>query len=125
MRTYWIVFALICCTMISCGPDTIFVRPRLDTPEQHVVAGYQLFQRGKLEDAYREFDRARELEPNFIKAYIGLGLTLAQKGKIDAGQAFLNLAKQMANTSEALKDVQKGYQKLEEIKRTHTGLDSP
>ena len=125
MRTYWIVLALICCTIISCGPDTIFVRPRLDTPEQHVVAGYQLFQQGKLEDAYREFDRARELEPNFIKAYIGLGLTLAQKGKIDAGQAFLNLAKQMANTSEALKDVQKGYQKLEEIKRTHTGLNSP
>lgn len=125
MRSNRIVFSLICLVIINCGPDTIFVRPGLDTPEQHVMAGNQLLQRGKVEDAYREFNRARELNPHFIKAYIGIGIALAQKGEIKKAMLFLDQAKQMANTSETLKDVQKGYQQLEEIKRHQMGLDSP
>lgn len=125
MRIKGIMFSLLCLAIINCGPDTIFVRPGLDTPEQHVVVGNQLLERGKVEDAYREFSRARELNPHFIKAYIGLGIAMAQKGEIEKGMLFLDQAKQMADTSETLKEVQKGYLQIEEIKRHQMGLDSP
>ena len=72
---------------MGCGPDTILVRPGLDTPGQHVANGHKLLQRGKVEDANREFNRARELDPQFFKAYIGLGVVLGLKGDLAAGFA--------------------------------------
>lgn len=103
--------------IIGCGPDTIFVRPGLDTPAQHVANGQQLLQRGKVDDAYREFKRAKELDPNFIKAYVGLGIALGRKGDFAAALASMDKAKQMASNPEEISDVRKGYEQLEEIKR--------
>ena len=99
----------------GCGPDTIFVRPGLDTPAQHVANGYKFLQRGKAEDACREFTRAKELDPNYVKAYIGLGLALGSKGEQSAGLAAMDRAKQLARNPEELSEVQKGYNKLKEI----------
>jgi tetratricopeptide (TPR) repeat protein len=103
--------------IVGCGPDTIFVRPGLDTPIQHVDNGRQLLQRGKFEDACREFNRAKELDPYFVKAYVGLGLALAYKGDFAAASASMDQAKRIAGNSQEIEEVREGYEQLEKIKR--------
>jgi lipopolysaccharide biosynthesis regulator YciM len=111
--------AIICLAVliVGCGPDTIFVRPGLDTPAQHVENGHQLLQRGKVDDACREFKRAKELDPNFVRAYIGLGVALGRKGEFAAGLASMDQASQMASTPQEIAEVRKGYEQLNQIKR--------
>lgn len=105
--------------LTGCGPDTIFVRPYLDTPEQHFTAGHKLLERGKYEDACREFMRARALmAPDFISVHVGLGLALGYKGDLDEGRKALDQAKAMAVTDEDKAEVQKGYERFEEIVRS-------
>jgi tetratricopeptide (TPR) repeat protein len=99
----------------GCGPDTIFVRPGLDTPMQHTNNGQQLLQRGKFEDACREFNRAKELDPYYVRAYIGLGLALAHKGDFEAAKASMDQARRIAGNSQEISEVRKGYEQLEKI----------
>ncbi len=110
--------ALFCFAVLiaACGPDTIFVRPALDTPAQHVDNGRQLLHRGKVEDACREFKRAKELDPGFVDAYIELGIALGYKGDFEDGFASMDQAMQMAKTPEQKSRVRKGYEKLNEMK---------
>jgi tetratricopeptide (TPR) repeat protein len=117
--TIWLGFLI-----VGCGPDTIFLRPGLDTPAQHVENGQQLLQRGKLEDACREFKRAKELDPLFIKAYVGLGIALARKGDLKAATASMDQARRIAGNSQEINQVQKGYDQLEMIKRRQTAPSS-
>ncbi len=121
MKMKCLVVFLVGLVVSACGPDTIFVRPGLDTPEQHVAAGHQLLGRGKVEDAYREFSRAKELNPHFIKAYVGIGVALAYKGDIEAGLASMDRAKQMAGNPQELSEVRKGYERIDEIKHNRVG----
>jgi hypothetical protein len=113
---------IFCFTVLiaGCGPDTIFVRPGLDTPAQHVDNGHQLLQRGKVEDACREFTRAKELDPHFVEAYVGLGVALGRKGEFAAGLASMDQARQLAGTPQEKSEVRKGYEQLNEIKRHQT-----
>lgn len=118
-RAKWFVPLLLMGLLLAgCGPDTIFVRPGLDTPSQHVTNGHQLLERGKIDDAYREFDRARELDPNYVKAYVGLGVTLGKKGDIEAGMENLAIAERMAKSQPEQKAVEEGYARLNRLKRT-------
>ena len=116
-KTKWFVPLLMCFYFFGCGPDTIFVRPGLDTPSQHVANGHQLLDRGKIDDAYREFERAKELDPKYVKAYVGLGVALGKKGEIDAGMETLALAQRMAANDREHEAVQKGIAHLNELKR--------
>ena len=116
-KAKWFLTLLMGLITVGCGPDTIFVRPGLDTPSQHVANGHQLLERGKIEDAYREFDRARELDPNYVKAYVGLGVALGRKGDIDAGMQNLAIAEKMAKSVQEHEAVQEGYARLNQIKR--------
>jgi tetratricopeptide (TPR) repeat protein len=112
-----LVTVWLCLLVVGCGPDTIFVRPGIDTPSQHVDNGRQLLQRGKFDDACREFNRAKELDPFFIEAYVGLGYALAYKGDFAAARASLDQAKRIAGNSQEIEEVQEGYEQLEKIKR--------
>ena len=103
--------------IVGCGPDTIFLRPGLDTPAQHVENGQQLLHRGKLEDACREFNRAKELDPFYVKAHIGLGIALARMGDLTAASASMDQARRIAGNSQEIAEVRKGYEQLEKIKR--------
>ncbi len=116
-KAKWFIPLLVCVCFIGCGPDTIFVRPGLDTPAQHVANGNQFLERGKIDDACREFERAKELDPNYVKAYIGLGLALGKKGDIDAGMETMGLAERMAGSAREVEAVQNGYVKLKEMKK--------
>lgn len=121
----WFLPLMMCLLFVGCGPDTIFVRPGLDTPSQHVANGNQLLKRGKIDDAYREFDRARELDPKYVNAYVGLGVALAQKGDIDAGMDALSQAERMAGSDREHKAVQNGYAKLNEMRRIQEQQGKP
>lgn len=103
--------------LVGCGPNTIFVRPGLDTPAQHVANGHQLLQRGKVEDACREFNRAKELDPLFVKAYIGLGVALGHKGELSAGMSAMDQANRLASNPQELSEVREGYEQLNTLKR--------
>lgn len=106
--------------LTGCGPDTIFVRPYLDTPEQHLAAGHRLLDRGKYDDACREFIHARTLmAPQYVSAYVGLGLALGYKGEFVDGRNALDRAHEMAVSDEDKATVQKGYERFERIQRDH------
>jgi tetratricopeptide (TPR) repeat protein len=103
--------------IVGCGPDTIFLRPGLDTPAQHVGNGQQLLHSGKLEDACREFNRAKELDPLYVKAYIGLGIALARMGDLTAASESMDQARRIAGNSQEIAEVRMGYEQLGKIKR--------
>lgn len=117
LKAKWLTTLLLGFLFYGCGPETIFLRPGLDTPSQHVANGHQLLERGKIDDACREFDRAKELDPDYIQAYVGLGVALGYKGDIEAGMQTMGVAKQMASSSEDHVVVQKGFEQLNELKR--------
>ncbi len=58
----------------ACGPKPMAPKAELDTPEHHVANGNKLLKAGKIDVAFREFNRAKELDPKFSPAYVGLGL---------------------------------------------------
>jgi tetratricopeptide (TPR) repeat protein len=124
---------IIACVMVAygvllagCGPDTIFVRPRLDSPDQHLAAGHQLLQRGKYDDACREFIRAKELmAPNHVAVFVGLGLALGYKGEIAEGRNALDQARQLAISDKDRAEVQKGYDRFAELMRNQGQVPPP
>lgn len=117
LRIRWYLVLLVMASMTGCGPDTIFVRPGLDTPAQHVRNGHQLLERGKLDDACREFNRAMELDANYVKAYVGLGLALGRKGDMEAGMAAMAQADRLASSQQDRDAVRDGFRKLNEMKQ--------
>jgi Flp pilus assembly protein TadD len=82
-----------------------------------VANGHQLLEQGKFDAACREFDRAKELDPSYIRAYVGLGVTLGKKGDIDAGMQLMEKAKNMAGSTQDFEIVRQGYEQLAAIKR--------
>jgi tetratricopeptide (TPR) repeat protein len=98
--------------LIGCGPETIFVRPGLDTPALHVSNGNQLLDQGKWQDACREFERARDLDPFYTDAYIGLGIAVGGQGDMAGGLKVLDYARELAQNEDDLARVQYGYDRL-------------
>lgn len=118
MRKTAYAFVLLLGFIVSgCGPDTIFLRPGLDTPSVHVANGNNLLERGKVDDAFREFQRAKVLDPSYTPAYVGLGIVLGEKGQIDDGLKTLDMASEMADNDKDRTAVEQGYLRLHELKR--------
>jgi thioredoxin-like negative regulator of GroEL len=120
-KAKWLTALLLGFLFSGCGPDTIFLRPGLDTPSRHVANGHQLLERGKIDDACREFDRAKELDPNYIKAYVGLGVAMGSKGDIEAAMQIMGRAEQMAASADDHQAVQEGFERLDALKRMQKG----
>ena len=112
----------ICATMLfllllaACGPDTIYVRPSLDTPERHVTNGWVLLEQGKIQDAHREFKYANELDPRNVAALVGVAISMGHQDKFDEGLKILEKAEALCTTTEDQALVQKGYARIEELR---------
>lgn len=102
----------------GCGPDTIFLRPALDTPSQHVKNGHSLLSRGKIDAAQSEFMRAKSLDDGYSPAYVGIALVQGHRGDIDGGLEILNQARALAVTPDETKAVEQGYHQLEGMRST-------
>jgi tetratricopeptide (TPR) repeat protein len=64
----------------------------LDTPMHHVYNGNTLLKAGKIDAAFREFSRAKELDPNYSPAYVGLSLVYGLKDDDEASAMYLKKA---------------------------------
>ena len=99
-------------TIMACGPDTIFLRPALDTPQQHVKNGHNLLNRGKINAARAEFARAKDLDADYAPAYVGIALVQARQGDVDGGLATLERARSLAATAEEGREVDRCFERL-------------
>jgi Tfp pilus assembly protein PilF len=75
----------------ACAPRAPVPIPTLGTPEHHTCSGMRLLEKGKLMDAEREFEVARELDRNYAPVYRGLAIVLGYRG--DSKEAFQYMEK--------------------------------
>jgi Tfp pilus assembly protein PilF len=101
----------------ACGPDTIFLLQGVDTPAHHVSNGNALLERQKFVDACREFERARELDPEYTDAYIGLGIAYAGRGDHEKGLEMMKKADAVARGHNERLNVQQGFRQLDRMKK--------
>jgi tetratricopeptide (TPR) repeat protein len=97
---------------LGCGPDSIFIRQGLDTPSHHVNNGNQFMDSGKFDAAREEFNRAIELDPNYVPAYVGLGLVTGHDGNPEKGMEIMAKARELARDEEQRKNVEAGFEIL-------------
>ncbi|MGI8502704.1 MAG: tetratricopeptide repeat protein, partial [Hassallia sp.] len=62
-------------------PDSETITPSNKNAVASFEEGVNLYEQGDLKGAEAAFRKAIELQPNFAKAYIGLGNTLDDQGK--------------------------------------------
>ena len=111
--TFWLV--MIVFFVGACGPDTIFLRPALDTPDQHVKNGYALLKSGKIEAAEMEFTRARDIDDD-LPAHVGLALVRGYRGDIDGGLAMLEQVRSRVDSPDDTRCVERGIAQLKAMR---------
>lgn len=84
----------------GCAPKVRPSESLLDTPEHHVQSGMKLLKLGKYDDAMREFDLAKGLNPKFSAAYVGSGLVMGYKGDFKQGIKDMDKAVDLAKTKD-------------------------
>jgi tetratricopeptide (TPR) repeat protein len=84
----------------GCAPKVRPSESLLDTPEHHAQSGMKLLKLGKYDDAMREFDLAKGLDPKFSAAYVGSGLVLGHKGDFKHGIKDMDKAVDLAKAKE-------------------------
>ncbi len=107
----WIL--LLCAMLMACGPETIIVRPSLDTPAHHVTNGDILLKQGKVADALREFQRANELAPDNVRALIGQSTAYSRLGDAGRAKAALDQAAPLAASESERCAIQEAYHQLQ------------
>ena len=98
--------------LFACGPKAMAPKAELDTPEHHVTNGNKLLKAGKIDVAYREFNRAKELNPKFSPAYVGLGLVEGFRNDFIKGLKTMKTAKKYARGDEQKIAVNVGFMRL-------------
>jgi tetratricopeptide (TPR) repeat protein len=96
----------------GCGPKPRPSESVLDTPEHHVQSGMKLMAMGKYDDAMREFDLAKGLDPKFSPAFVGSGLVLGYKGDFKQGLKDMDKALDLAKNKEQKVDANVGFIRL-------------
>ncbi len=64
---------------VGCAPKAIKPKSVLDTPQNHFAQGMRELERGNLDLALQEFERAKALDPKYAEAYAGMALVHATK----------------------------------------------
>jgi tetratricopeptide (TPR) repeat protein len=110
----WIIglAAILLLTFSACGPKPMAPKAELDTPEHHVANGNKLLKTGKLEGAFAEFNRAKELDPKHSPAYLGMGVVYGLQGNFEKGFEELKTADRYANGDAEKLNVDVGYMRL-------------
>ena len=96
----------------GCAPKVRAPESLLDTPEHHVQSGMKLLKLGRYDNAMREFELAKELDPEFSGAYVGSGLVFGHKGDFKQGIEDMKKAADLAKTKEEKVDANVGLIRL-------------
>jgi tetratricopeptide (TPR) repeat protein len=96
----------------GCAPKVRAPESLLDTPEHHVQSGMKLLKLGRYDNAMREFELAKELDPEFSGAYVGSGLVFGHKGDFKQGIEHMKKAVDLAKTKEEKVDANVGLIRL-------------
>jgi len=107
----------------GCAPKARAPVSTLDTPEHHVFTGMKLLESGKLSDAEREFNLAKELDHKYAPAYRGLGLVFAHKGDFEPAFKNMSKAKKLAKSKEEEVRVCVGFMRIHTLQRDKGWLD--
>lgn len=91
-KRYFLLAGLCVFFLFACAPTSRGTNAWLDTPAHHVNNGNTLLNSGKIDDALREFSRAKELDPNYSSAYVGLSLVYGLKGDDETSAMYLKKA---------------------------------
>lgn len=111
-KSFWVIVGICMFLLCACGPKALAPEAELDTPMHHVKNGNKLLKAGKIEDALREFNRAKELDPKCAPAYLGLGLVHGLKGESGEGFNAMKKAERYAEDKEQNAAVNVGYMRL-------------
>ena len=106
---------MFCIALLGCGGSAVRIDGELDSPSQHVITGNQLLEVGKLDGALREFDRALELAPRYIPAYVGLSDAYGAMGQFSNGLEYLSEAERLAQSAEEKALVKQGIERLRQM----------
>ena len=96
----------------GCAPKVRAPESLLDTPEHHVQSGMKLLKLGRYDNAMREFELAKGLDPEFSGAYVGSGLVFGYKGDFKQGIEDMDKALDLAKTKEEKVDANVGLIRL-------------
>jgi hypothetical protein len=112
-RKLFFVIAGICIFFLSaCGPKAVAPEAEFDTPAHHVKNGHKLLKAGKIDAALREFNWAKDLDPKYSPAYVGLGLVQGVQGEFDSGFKAMKMAQRYADGKEQKVAFNVGYMRL-------------
>ncbi len=96
----------------GCAPKVRPPESLLDTPEHHVQSGMRLLRLGRHDDAMREFELAKRLDPEFSGAYVGSGLVFGKMGNFKHGIEDMRKAIDLTKTKEEKVNANVGLTRL-------------
>lgn len=111
-KLFYLITSFCMLLVVACGPKPMAPKAELDTPMHHVKNGNKMLKTGKIDAALREFTRAKELDPKYSQAYVGLGLVHGIKGDYENGFKQLKMARKYAKGDEQKIAVHVGYMRL-------------
>lgn len=111
-KLFYLITSFCILLVMACGPKPMAPKAELDTPMHHVKNGNKMLKTGKIDAALREFTRAKELDPKYSQAYVGLGLVHGIKGDYENGFKQLKMARKYAKGDEQKIAVHVGYMRL-------------
>ena len=111
-KLFFVIAGICLLLLFACGPKAVAPKAELDTSMHHVKNGNKLLQSGKIDAAYREFNRAKELDPKHSPAYVGIGLVYGLKGEFDNGFKAMKKAGKYADDKEQKVAANVGYMRL-------------
>jgi len=98
--------------VFACGPKAVAPKAELDTPGHHVSNGNKLLKLGRIDVAYAEFNRAKELDPKYSPAYVGLGLVCGFKGDFQEGLTTMEKADKYAQDKQQQANADIGFMRI-------------
>lgn len=90
-----LIVVLLMMALVGCATTVYSPNAPLDTPSRHVENGIRMLNAGKIEDAFREFNRARQLDPDYSPAYVGIGFCHGLMGDYEKGLEAMEEARRL------------------------------
>ncbi len=111
-KIFFLVGVVLLLFTFACGPKARKQEAVLDTPEHHVSNGNKMLKMGKIDDALKEFNLAKELDPKFAPAHVGIGIVYGLNNDFKNGLKTMDKAKSYAKNDDQEFSVNIGYMRL-------------